>query len=273
MLIRLPLIALILPIFPNAQARDLVRLFEKLRRQTQADMPRDVAMHEPRTGIVSNERNYQVSSGGEHGDISPWRILVIQSLAVVEDADAGAHDVKIVAVQVDWVGLGRWKCGYRLNHPVGPSVGFGEGDEIHCGWIGIVTSQDVFEGGFVPFDGHGVEVEVPLEEGLAGLVFDEGEPDVEDGGLRDSVVAGDVEFDVGDEVGVGVIAVEGWGQIGASRIRWELGRVGAGVGEDGEGVGIQIVTAAGLTDNVEPVVPDRLVGIDDYVVALADGEE
>lgn len=261
-----------MPILADAQGADQIRLLEELCAQPQPNVPRDMAMHKPRAGIVRDERDDQVARCRQHSDVPARRVLVLEGLGIVEDAGAGAEDVEVVAVQVDRVRDGRGDGRHGLDDPVGPGVGVGQRDQVHVWRVGVVGVQRELQRGLVPGDFDGGEVQVPLEQRLLGLVLDDGEADVQSRGLRDRVVVRHVELDVGGELVVGVVAVRAGRGVGSGRVGGG-GRVGAHVGEDGECVAVQIVAAAALGDGVEPVAVDGLVGVDDHVVALADTHE
>lgn len=270
-IVLVPAGALVVPVLSDGQlATDVIGLFQELGAKTQTDVEGDVTVHQPGARIVGDEGEDEVAVRRQHGHVAPRRVLVVEGLGVVVDARVGAEDVKVVAVQVDRVRLGRGLGLQGLDDPVAPGVGVGQADQVHAGReVGVVV-EHVLQRGVAPGDVDGVEVQVPLDLRLLGGVLNDGEADVEVRGLRDGVVVRHVELDVRDEALVRVVAVGGTGGCVGTCGVGGCRRRGAGITENGEGVLVQVVAATGLGNDVEPVAVDGLVSLDDNVVALAD---
>lgn len=273
LIVRLPCVALILEILANAQVLNLIRLFEELCRQAQSHVPGDMTVHEPGAGVVRDEGQHEVPAGGEHGDITARRVLVIECLAVVEDARARTEDVEVVAVQVDRMREGRCDGWDRLDDPIRPGVRLRQRDQIRVRRVRRVPGQRVLQRRLVPFNRHGREIEIPLEQRLLRLVLHDRKAHVHDTRLGDGIIAWHVQLHVWHELGVGVAAVGSDRSIRACRVRWKTRGVGAAVAKHGQGVFVQIVGAAGLRHDVKPVVRDGLVGVDDDVVTFSNTKE
>ena len=116
--IAIPSRALVLPVLIKGQRGNLVSLLQELCAETQPNVPCDMAMHQPRTWIVSDESQHQVPSGRQHSHVAAWRVIVVERLRIVEDTRPGAKHVEVVAVQVDGVGEGWCDGGYGLDDPL-----------------------------------------------------------------------------------------------------------------------------------------------------------
>lgn len=152
-------------------------------------------------------------------------------------------------------------------------VGGGQFQEVVGRRVRRVLLGDVAERGLRPVDVHGRHVYAPEDDVLAVAGDGAGEVDVE---VLDLVHEGrlvDRVLDPGDEVGVvGLVAVGGDGVRGRRREGVGVGRVL--VREDGERVRLVLQRGARRHRvDPEPVRPRGLVGRDDDVVPLADGEE
>lgn len=158
---------------------DLVLALEELHAETHADMPGDVAMHEPRAWVVRLEGDHHPAAGRKHGDISADRVVEVEvgvssgcirsgavgdwRVAVEEGAVTNAEEEEVVTVKVDRMG----EEVVVLNDPPGPFV---LGVELHnVGSLheSVILLGDVGEGGLVPLDIHRVTIDSPAEDRLA----------------------------------------------------------------------------------------------------------
>jgi hypothetical protein len=255
-------------------------------------MPTNMTMHQPRARIIRNKRQHQISVCGKHRDIATGRVDVVQRLVVVVDegAGAGAEDVEVVAVQVDGVRDGRGDGRDGLDYPEGPLVGFWEGNDVGGGWEGGVVGvvEDCLEGGVGPLgdDARICEiagfwreleylrggVDVPLEEGLIQVVLDDGEADVEARSLRDGGVLGDVKFDVGNQLSIGVSAVSTCWGIVACGIRRDGIRC-TSIAKYGDSIWILVAGAPCLGYNMKPIAVHCLVCVDDNIIPLSNADK
>lgn len=127
-------------------------------------MPPDMAMHQPRPGVIGLERKDQVPGRGQHGGVSAGRVRRVQRRRRGGiGARALGEDEEVVAVQVDGVGHGL----VGLDDEVGPFVGVGELDDGVGGVEGGGVVEDLLEGGVGPGNHHRGGVEVPAEEIVA----------------------------------------------------------------------------------------------------------
>lgn len=63
-----------------------------------------MAMHQPSARIIGDETNDEPAASGKHRDIAAGRIGELQRTGgLVEDTSAGAEDVEVMAVKMDWV--------------------------------------------------------------------------------------------------------------------------------------------------------------------------
>ena len=132
---------------------DLRWHLEELQREALADVPADMAVHQPGTWVVGFESDDGPAGAGEHGDVAAGRVFEVEQVhhaGGVEGAVAGAQEGEVVAVEMhwmgdDWSGLlvgGEGGAGGRggggglglteliLNDPECPDVGFFEDHDV-----------------------------------------------------------------------------------------------------------------------------------------------
>lgn len=70
-------------------------------------MPRNMAMHDPETRVVSRESDEEVAASGESGSVATRRVDEGETVGgAVPDTSAFSYDVEIVTVEMDGVGKG-----------------------------------------------------------------------------------------------------------------------------------------------------------------------
>ena len=156
-----------------------------------------------------------------------------------------------------------------LNNPEIPGASiFGRQDVVRFGIVGVAV-HEVLESGFVPLDIHAGLIEGPDEDGVASRYNDGfGDVDCEGVDVGEEGVLGHSLFPVRRQVRG--LKTSAWcGVCGAG---WSGGIDGV-VRPDRAGVVEDVAQAAGGDVGAKPVVAFGLVGVDDDVVALTDGEE
>lgn len=245
-------------------------------------VPRDVAVHQPRAGVIRLERNDDPPLGRQHRHVAAHGVGAAEAEAVgglVEDVarlrggrgvGRAAEDDKVVAVQVEGV-REREAVGVVLDEPVGPGVDLVDVHDVVAGGVRRVALHDVLGHGLLPVDVDGGAVDLPDEEGRRRGAVERHVQGV--GGGRGEGGDGHVALDDGGQV-EDVEALEvGGADAGVGRERG--GR--AGVAEDGGRGGVvgdgDTAKVLAAERGVEPVVAGGLRGVDGHVQALADGEE
>ncbi len=133
---------------------NLILALEELHAQALTDMPGDVTVHEPRSGIVHREGKHEVSAGGHGGRVAARRIDEREPVRrPVPLSGAGAEDVEVVAVQVDRMRQVDGLIRSGLHDPERPGgVGAVELDEVVPSGIRCVAVDDVLQRRSVPSD-------------------------------------------------------------------------------------------------------------------------
>lgn len=145
-------------------------------------------MHNPGARVVSDPGQSQPTVRGEHGGIAAGRVDGGERVGgVVVGAVAGAEYPKVVAVQVDGVGLGK----VGLDDHEDPLIGVGQGPDVLGGGPARVALADGQDGRVVPLGDERDVVHGPLDagaEGQAGLLVVLGSHGAHvDGDIRDQV--------------------------------------------------------------------------------------
>lgn len=221
-------------------------------------MPSDVAVHEPSTGVVSDEGNGSPAVLRKHDHITTGVVGGLEG-AVVVGAGACAENPEVVAVEVERVGLGK----VGLDEHGDPDVGSGQGPDVLSVSPRGVAIGDGHDGGVVPLRVERLAVHGPLDGGADAqgslLVILAADGADVDGQVRDNVGG----FLVSTRV---VEVVRGGGRLVSG------GRV---VANNSKNVVDVVIVRAGLLRNgAHPEVASGLGGGDDDVVSLAhtDGE-
>jgi hypothetical protein len=83
-------------------------------------MERDVAVHEPCTGVIRFERQHEIAAGWKGGGVATRRIVELESGKITGPCCVflGVEDEEVVAVEVDWMGKGGWNAFAFLDDPV-----------------------------------------------------------------------------------------------------------------------------------------------------------
>lgn len=89
----------------SGKVGDLGRSLEELKTETLRDVPCNVAVHQPGTGVVSRESQSQPSVTGQSGSVTTRRVVELQARGegVVPSTDTRSEDVEVVTVQVNWL--------------------------------------------------------------------------------------------------------------------------------------------------------------------------
>lgn len=149
-------------------SRDVVRAFNELHGKTAIKMPRDVAMHEPGSWVVSLEANdgisgrlARASTTLQHDSVAAHGVREVQRacLSRAEVALALTKDGHIMAVDVHRMGDKE----LVLDDEINPLVLLCEGDSIADGVVR--SSGQGLEGWVVEIDVNDSIVEKPLEDG------------------------------------------------------------------------------------------------------------
>lgn len=80
------------------QRINLARPLYKLQRKPLARVPPDMAVHEPRTGVVGLEGDHDVAGAGEHGDVAARRVGGCESDGGVVGACVLGEEIEVMAV-------------------------------------------------------------------------------------------------------------------------------------------------------------------------------
>lgn len=236
------------------QSADLRLALNELQSKAFVGVPGNVAVHDPGTGVVRVEGQGEVSVGGQHGDVTTGRVDSGQAGGgLVVRASAGAQHPKVVAVEMDRVGLGK----VGVDDEVHPLVGAQLPDVLLVA-PGRVALLDGHDGGVVPLGDEGHIVHGPLDAGT----------DAKTGLLVVLVGHGaDLESKVRHQVrGILIVArvleiVGGGGGVVGGR---------AVVANNAQDVVDIVVVRAGLLRNgAHPEVSSRLGSSDNDVVSLA----
>ena len=156
-----------------------------------------------------------------------------------------------------------------LDDPKVPGARILSGQDVVGFRVVGVAVHEVLESGLVPLDVHAGLIEGPDEDGVAAGDDDGfGDVDCEGVDVGEEGVLGHSLFPVRRQV----CGLETTAWCGVCRAGWS-GGIDRVVGPDRAGVVEDVAQAAGGDVGAEPVVAFGLVGVDDDVVALADGEE
>lgn len=82
----------------------------------------NVTMHKPSSWIVCRESDHKPPTSWKHSDVSPGRVVEVQSAdgGITEPAGPSTQDIEIMPVEMNRVGnIDRASHGF-LDHPVSP---------------------------------------------------------------------------------------------------------------------------------------------------------
>lgn len=161
-----PSAALVVVVVRARQHHRVGRL-QELHAQALADVPRDVAVHEPGARVVGVESDGEPTRGRHGSGVAARRRVEVERarLAGVVGAAAGAEDEEVVAVQVDGVRRG-WQAVELLDEPVVPAAFVTSGHDVDGLGVARVVVHDIGYGRIGPVDVDGL-VEGPDNDGGA----------------------------------------------------------------------------------------------------------
>jgi len=145
---------------------DLLGRLDELHAETLADVPCDVAVEQPASGVVGRESNRhpaatRKSSGVTAGRSSP----VHDSSAGIVDTPSLADDEVIVAVKMH--GVRNWRKALDgLDHPVVPLAFAGGWNDVQLGRVLGVAVHEVLESRGLPVHVDGAGVDRPDGESI-----------------------------------------------------------------------------------------------------------
>lgn len=237
-----------------------------------SDDSEDIATYHPGTWVVSIERKSEPATTWKDGGVTTWRRGEVEprnGRRWVEGAGTSSKDEEVVTVEMDRV---RWRRDVRklLDDPVVPLALVRDVDEVDVGWVAGVSGEQVRQSRVVPGNVNGRRVERPTDDVLAVA--------------NDGINRGDTNVEVVD-------LASKWSAGNSLRpVRHERTRLDAYIGLSErsacwcrlrdravgpDGATVKVVTAQAVSRGIsaEPVAASGLVGINDHVVSLTDGEE
>ena len=245
-------------------AENLVSPLQKLEAQTRRNVERDVAMHQPSTGVVALERENEIPTSRQRRGIPADRIVLFQPRDVAAPLRVlpRVQDVEVMTVEMDGMGKRRSTVDL-LNDPVLPLIDFTNRVDVIRHRDGEVVLNDILQSRLLEVDDHGAGIDDPLYQ--VALSSRDLKAKFEALGLLLRYFSRDIRDDIG------FIVAALW-QSDAGRVSGTGG--GTFVGQDAASICRTEVWAVALAPTVtdaEPIVSRGLVGVDNDVVTLACG--
>lgn len=72
----------LVPILRGDRSGDIIHSLQEINRQSTRDMPRNMAVHQPRTGVIGVEGDQEPPTGGEHSYIPAARVVPAQTAVI-----------------------------------------------------------------------------------------------------------------------------------------------------------------------------------------------